>query len=153
MEVAAAAAQPAAGEGATAAGCDLVHVPGFKDRLHPRFLARAFADEEVKESLQRFDAGESLAARWAAKEAAFKAFRQLARAFAAPVRGLGIFRDYVVATEAASRVPLLRLSGRPAALLEQLRAKGASVSLGLSLTHDGDYAAAFVVVNVRMARP
>lgn len=134
-----AASAAARGRGSVVgAGCDLVHVPGFRDKIRDAFLARAYHEDEVAECRDRFDAAESLAARWAAKEAAYKALRQISSA-----DGLASFRDYVVVTDPESRVPRLRLFGAPAALVERLRAE-----VALSLTHDGDYAAAFVVVTV-----
>ena len=144
MDFASAAAAAQTPAGAVGAGCDLVHVPDFRDKLHPRFLQRAFAAAEIAHCEDR---AESFAARWAAKEAAYKAVRQLAEKLGEDPAGLGVFRDYVVEA-GASKVPSLRLGGRPAALVEKLRGGGARVEVGLSLTHDGDYAAAFVVVGV-----
>jgi holo-[acyl-carrier protein] synthase len=122
-------------------GCDLVHLPEFERHNHPRFQERAYADSELSEAGGRV---ESLAARWAAKEAAYKAFSQLAAQLQLDAEGLAVFRDYQV----SGQRPRLVLSGRPAALVDELKRGGRAVSIGLSLTHDGDYAAAFVVIGV-----
>ena len=124
-----------------ASGCDLVHLPEFERHHHPRFRERAYGDAELTEAGGRLD---SLAARWAAKEAAYKAFSQLAAQLQLDEEGLAVFRDYQVSGEK----PRLVLSGRPAALVEELKRGGRAVSISLSLTHDGDYAAAFVVIGV-----
>lgn len=122
-------------------GCDLVHLPEFERHDHPRFLQRAYSDGELSEAGGRL---ESLAARWAAKEAAFKAFSQLAAQLALNEEGLAVFRSYEVRGER----PRLVLSGRPKELIDELQRGGPAVSVSLSLTHDGDYAAAFVVIGV-----
>jgi holo-[acyl-carrier protein] synthase len=139
--------------GAVASGCDLVYLPEFQDRVHPRFLARAYTDDEIAECRDRFDSVTAFAARWAAKEAAYKAFCQLADAFQAPRQGLAVFRHYEVAHLEGSRIPGLRFHGRPAAFLSELRAASAAVHVSLTLTHDGDYAAAFAVIGVELAPP
>jgi holo-[acyl-carrier protein] synthase len=125
-----------------AVGCDLVQLSEFRRRASPRFVARAFTPGEVRDTLDRGDALASLAARWAAKEAAYKALSQAAARRGLSARGLGVFRDYEVSS--SGRRPSLVLHGRPAALAAELHA-----SVALSLTHDGDYAAAFVVVAER----
>ena len=122
-------------------GIDLAHLPEFERHDHPRFHKRVFSDGELTEA---GGALESLAARWAAKEAAYKAFSQLAAALQLDAEGLATFRDYQV----QGRQPRLVLSGRPAQLVEELQRGGRAVSMSLSLTHDGDYAAAFVVIGV-----
>jgi phosphopantetheine--protein transferase-like protein len=116
-------------------GCDLVHLREFHKRLKPRFVERAFTPGEIHDALDKGDALASLGARWAAKEAAFKAFSQAAEERGLERKGLGVFRHYEV------RGRNLILDGKPKALLALLRAK-----ISLSLTHDGDYAAAFVVI-------
>jgi holo-[acyl-carrier protein] synthase len=122
-------------------GCDLVHLPEFERHDHPRFLNRAYAEGELGDAGGRL---ESLAARWAAKEAAYKAFSQLAESAKLDAEGLATFRNYQV----QGKAPRLVLSGRPAALVEELQRGGRAVSISLSLTHEGDYAAAFVVIGV-----
>ncbi|MGZ6143708.1 MAG: 4'-phosphopantetheinyl transferase superfamily protein [Myxococcales bacterium] len=147
IDLARAASAAACGAGrVVGAGCDLVFVPEFKGRIRDAFLRRVFHDDEVAECRDRFDLAASLAARWAAKEAAYKAFRQVSGEW--PADGLAVLRDYVVRTDPESRIPRLRLGGAPAALLERLRAAGSRPDVALSLTHDGEYAAAFVVVSV-----
>lgn len=124
---------------ALASGCDLVYLPDFKQRALPRFLERAFTLGEVRATLDKADSLASLAARWAAKEAAYKAFSQLAVSHSLDPLGLAVFRDYEVVSQ--GRAPRLVLHRRPLAIAEELH-----LQVALSLTHDGDYAAAFVVL-------
>lgn len=138
---------PALGLGAAlAAGHDLVYLPEFAGRLRPRFVERAFTPAEAAYAGEAWDPVPHLATRWAAKEAAYKACSQLAAGLGLPAGALACFRDYEVAVPPGGGAPTLRLHGRAAALIEELRADGAEVTVSLSLTHERDYAAAFVVI-------
>lgn len=114
-------------------GLDIVGVSrfGLAIRRTPALLTRLFTDaERVTRSGQPRPAA-SLAARFAAKEAAAKA--------------LGVppgwtWHDCEVVT-AVNGQPALRVSG---ALAAEARSRGV-VDLQVSLTHDGDIAAAIVV--------
>ena len=143
--LAAALAQTAAGAGGTArvraVGCDLVDIEELCPRLHPRFLARAFAPAEIAGGASRADASRWFAARWAAKEAGYKAVCQVAIAAGRGLDGLATFRDYEVRSLAGTPAPTLALHGAPAALLASL-----SLRVHLSLTDEAGYAAAFVVI-------
>lgn len=78
-----------------------------------------------------------LAARWAAKEAVIKAWSG-SRYSQRPVLPENIHRDIEVVTDTWGR-PRIRLSG---AIGEYL----ADMTMHVTLTHDGDTAAAFVVL-------
>ncbi len=115
-----------------AAGTDLVAVRRVAEvtaRYGARFTERVFTPAELAHCAGR---AESLAARWAAKEAAAKAL------------GTGIgavgFREIEVVTGAAGR-PELVLHGRAAALA----AERGLAHWALSLAHDAGLALAFVV--------
>jgi holo-[acyl-carrier protein] synthase len=118
-------------------GIDLVSVPRIREireRHGERFLARVFTEAEAEECLRRKSPDEGLAARFAAKEAALKALGTGVSA------GIG-WRDVEVST-GASGAPELRLRNRA---LEGAGKLGATHWL-VSLTHDGGYAGAVVVL-------
>jgi len=113
-------------------GVDLVEVRRvalIAERYGERFGRRVFTERELADCGMR---AESLAARWAAKEAVAKA---LGTGFG-PVGYLDI---EVVQDEA--RCPHVHLHGRAAALAEAL----GLTRWALSISHDGGMAIAFVV--------
>ncbi|MBW3552265.1 MAG: holo-ACP synthase [Gemmatimonadetes bacterium] len=118
-------------------GMDLVaieRIRGFLERRGERGLKRLFTERELGYCLSRTDPAPSLAARFAAKEAFFKAV------------GLGWGRggDWreveVCRTERGE--PSLDVRGRAAEAARTRRAK----RLHLSLTHTAEVAGAFVVL-------
>lgn len=117
-------------------GVDLIEIARVRaaiDAYGERFLTRVFTEGEVKCCGQRV---ESLAARFAAKEAVAKAL------------GAGIWRDGVAWTDIevlreASGAPLLRLYGAAA----KIAAHFGLQSWSLSLSHDRTHAIAFVVAS------
>lgn len=129
-------------------GIDLVAVPGFAEQLGvpgtavpSSFTAGERRDCALSRSgVAREDAAQvkHFAARWAAKEAVIKAW---SGGNFAGVPALEAVRpqDIEVRTDAWGR-PSIRLRGEVAAAL------GSDVVIHLSLTHDGDTAAAFVVI-------
>ncbi len=149
-----------------AVGTDLVHVPGFSAQLDlpgTVFAQRTFTARELREARRRSqERGSSpaqhLAARWAAKESFIKAWSQ-AHVLRARSRGTSTspvilaedvdWREIEVVTDRWGR-PSLRLSGTVAHAVE--RSLGEEVSTPgcwpVSLSHDGDYAAA-IVLHVR----
>ena len=149
-----------------AVGTDLVHVPGFSAQLEQPgtvFAQRTFTARELREARRRSqERGSSpaqhLAARWAAKESFIKAWSQ-AHVLRARSRGTSAspailaedvdWREIEVVTDRWGR-PSLRLSGTVAHAVE--RSPGEEVSTPgcwpVSLSHDGDYAAA-IVLHVR----
>lgn len=121
-------------------GTDVVHVPSFASQLDQEgstFL-RVFTDREWRACAPKADRAASLAARWAAKEAYIKAWSQ--KLYGAPpiIDPAELnFAEIEVVQDAFGR-PTLELHGDVAAL-------GVPVA-SVSLSHDGDYAMATVLV-------
>jgi holo-[acyl-carrier protein] synthase len=117
-------------------GVDLVEVErvrGTLARWGPRFLQRVYSPEELDDARRGSDFAASLAARFAAKEAAYKAVRQ---ALGRPLA----LRSIVIS---AGR-------GRPPAIaLTEPGPSGPSLAWWCSLTHTGGLACAVVVVEER----
>lgn len=126
---------PQVGPGALRVGFDLVDIRRIREsmeRFGGRFLARLFSDNEIAYAQQgEGQCADRLAARFAAKEAAIKAFA-LAEAGVA-------WRDIEVQKldDGACR---LALHGKAAACASALGVN----EIALSLSHDGDYAGAVV---------
>ena len=118
-------------------GLDLVSVTRFKQFTHrrgERGLLRLFTNSELQYCLTHFDPAPSLAARFAAKEAFFKAIGT----------GMGPgggWHDVEVVRLASGR-PRLMLHGRAATVAHDLQVR----SIHVSLTHTAETAAAFVVL-------
>lgn len=119
------------------AGTDLVRIARLEESLArgPEFAEQVFTEGERRYCEAQRHVARHYAARFAAKEAFLKAV------------GVGIFagvdlRDVEV-VRGESGPPDLRLGPTAAAALERL---GASRSL-VSLSHDGDYAVAVVIVS------
>jgi holo-[acyl-carrier protein] synthase len=118
-------------------GIDLVEIARIQEtmvRYGDRFLDRVYTASEKAYCLRKRNAAESLAARFAAKEAAAKAL------------GTGIsqgvtWREIEVVREPSGR-PTLAWHGRAAEIAERLGAKHAA----LSLTHTGTLAMANVLL-------
>ncbi|HET8761640.1 MAG TPA: holo-ACP synthase [Nitrospiria bacterium] len=118
-------------------GIDLVRISRVREALGrwaDRFLSRVLSQEETAYCRARVDPAPHVAARFAAKEAAMKAL------------GVGwagaSWREFEVVNTPSGQ-PLIRFSGRAAQRLANLGADTAFVSM----THDGDYAAAQVVLS------
>lgn len=118
-------------------GMDLVSIErirGFQARRGPRGLARLFTEAELGYCLAQPDPAPSLAARFAAKEAFFKAVGL----------GWGAGGDWreVEVCRGGRGAPSLDVRGRAAEAARALRAKRWHVSL----THTGEVAGAVVVL-------
>jgi holo-[acyl-carrier protein] synthase len=116
-------------------GADLVAVADVERSLRvfgDRYLARVFTPREIEDARRATDAAPHFAARFAAKEAAFKVLGE-------PEAGIGWRAISVERT--ASGAPRLRLTGRAADVAKSLRLGSFSVSLA----HEGSYAFAVVV--------
>ena len=118
-------------------GLDLVSVERFRrflQRRGERALQRLFTPGERKYCRGHVDPAQSLAARFAAKEALFKALGT----------GMGPGGGWhdVEVTRLASGKPELLLHGRAAELATELRVR----AIHLSLSHSGDTAGAVVVL-------
>lgn len=118
-------------------GHDLVHVPRLArllQRWDQRFLDRVFSPGEQEYCRRFHDPAPSYAARFAAKEAFYKAL--------AGGRSLPLwFRDAEVVHEVGAALRL-ELSERA----KTIAAESGVRKVHLSLTHDGEYASAVVVL-------
>ena len=121
-------------------GIDLVEIARIRqsmERFGSRFLERVFTGSEQAYCLRKRNAAESLAARFAAKEAAAKAL------------GTGISRgvnwlEIEVIREPGGR-PSIRFRGRAAEIAEQMGV----AQIALSLTHTASLAMASVILESR----
>jgi len=117
-----------------AVGVDIVRVSRVREiteRRGERFLCRYFSKGEIDYSLGRYNPYPHLAARFAAKEAAYKAF-------SAAGMGNSPLSSFEVAVEPSGVPRLLVANGAS----RQLTLDNVSVSL----SHDGDYAIAVVAL-------
>ena len=124
-------------EGTTELGIDIIKVDRIADTL-ARFGSR-FADRVLTPAEQRYvrDRPETMAGRWAAKEA-------VSKVLGLGVRGIG-WRDIEVERLPTGQ-PAVRLHGRAAARAEQL----GMGRIALSISHESDYAVA-IAFGVRTA--
>jgi holo-[acyl-carrier protein] synthase len=118
-------------------GTDMIEIARIAqsiDRFGDRFLHRIYTAQEIAYCRRKKNSAESLAARFAAKEAAAKALGT------GISRGIG-WLDLEVVRQPSGK-PTLHLSGRAAQ-----RAKHLGVAtISLSLSHSKDTALAFVVM-------
>ena len=116
---------------ASAIGNDLVHIPGFSAAFSASFKARVYSDQEI-EQIEQYKADPLVryATTWAAKEAVFKALKQI---LGEPL-GLN-WKDIIIFRE--GNIPKVRIAA------ERFK----KYSFSLSLSHDGDYAAAVVLAS------
>jgi holo-[acyl-carrier protein] synthase len=118
-------------------GIDLAQIPRMRrilERWDERFLRRVFTETEIAYCRRHRDPVPHLAARFAAKEAVLKALGTGLR--------MGVNWQEIEVRRARGEAPTVVLSGRCRALAE---ARGADRVL-ISLTHDGDYALAEVLL-------
>jgi holo-[acyl-carrier protein] synthase len=117
-------------------GTDLARIERFRKFLAPgnKVLERVFSAEERQYALQMKDPAPHLAARFAAKEAFFKALGTGLRD--------GLAWQQVVVVRDALGCPSLQLTGRA----EQMLQERGVCSTHLSYSHDGDYAVATVIL-------
>ena len=121
-------------------GIDLVFIPEFAEQVDRpgTVFAETFTPGERRDAADKSSsAARHLAARWAAKEAVIKAWSG-SRFAQRPVLPEGIHHEIEVVTDMWGR-PRVRLSGR---IAEHL----ADVTIHVSLTHDGNTAAAVAVL-------
>lgn len=120
-------------------GTDIVEIARIQrllNRYGKRFLERIFTDEEIYYCRQRTKAAASFAARWAAKEAFFKAL------------GTGMRPPYAWHDIAIINNQL----GKPAVLLAGVSAQQLnSASCHVSLSHSQEYATAVVIIEDSIA--
>ena len=127
-------------------GIDIASIDRIRNVVHRQgdaFLTKTFTPVELAYCLARGEESryESLAVRFAAKEAFVKAWSQALGDTPDPL-GTVDFREIEVVSDARRR-PSLSLHGKVAAAFARLGPLG----LHVSLTHDGPCAAAFVVLD------
>jgi holo-[acyl-carrier protein] synthase len=123
--------------GTTELGIDIIKVDRIRaalERFGPRFSRRVLTEAERRYVRDR---PETMAGRWAAKEA-------VSKVLGLGVRGIG-WRDIEIERLPTGQ-PAVRLHGRAAARAEQL----AMGRIALSITHESDYAVA-IAFGVRTA--
>jgi len=121
-------------------GIDVVSITGFAEQVDQpgTVFAETFTPGERRDAADKSSvAARHLAARWAAKEAVIKAWSS-SRFAQRPVLPEAIYRDIEVITDMWGR-PKVRLTGAVAKHLED-------VTVHVSLTHDGDTAAAVAIL-------
>jgi holo-[acyl-carrier protein] synthase len=121
----------------TGLGVDLVSIPRMRttiDRWQDRFVERVFTDGEIAYCRARRDPAPHFAARFAAKEAGFKALGTGLQ--------LGVRWCELEVRREREEAPVLVLSGRAREIGLD---RGGSRML-LSLTHEGEYALAQAIL-------
>jgi phosphopantetheine--protein transferase-like protein len=115
-----------------AIGNDLVFVPDFKASFNEGFKNKVYTRDEITYCDLFDDAMLRYASTWAAKEAVYKALKQLSPT-AISWKNIEILRE--------------KIAGRPDVLLHKNPGK---FSISLTISHDGDYvwSAAFIRVNL-----
>ncbi|WP_238419338.1 holo-ACP synthase AcpS [Gordonia sp. 'Campus'] len=124
-------------------GIDIVSIPEFGEQLRQpgtTFADRFTVGERRDSAAGTGDDARHLAARWAAKEAVVKAW-SVSRFSRSPLLPLIRHSDIEVVTDNWGR-PAIRLSGE---IGEHLR----EATVHVSLTHDGDTAAAVAILEGR----
>jgi holo-[acyl-carrier protein] synthase len=124
-------------EGTTELGIDIIKVDRIRrtlERFGPRFSRRVLTTAEARYVRDR---PETLAGRWAAKEA-------VSKVLGLGVRGIG-WRDIEVERLPTGQ-PAVRLHGRAAARADQL----GMTRIALSISHESDYAVA-IAFGIRSA--
>ena len=117
---------------------DIRRVQKSLDRFGERFTQRIFTEIERKRSERKPDRAASYAKRFAAKEAC-------AKALGTGMRSNVYWRDMGVVNAPSGR-PTMALTGGAAERLAQLTPEGMMAVVHLSLTDDGPWAQAFVVI-------
>ena len=121
-------------------GIDLVSIPEFAEQVDQpgTVFAETFTPGERRDAADKSSvAARHLAARWAAKEAVIKAWSG-SRFAQRPMLPEAVYRDIEVITDMWGR-PKVRLTGEIAYHL-------ADVVIHVSLTHEGDTAAAVAIL-------
>jgi holo-[acyl-carrier protein] synthase len=123
--------------------CDIERVERTLARFGKRFVARCFTETEQRRSDRRAGRAASYAKRFAAKEACAKALGTGLR------RGV-FWRDMGV-VNLPSGQPTMELTGGAAERLKGMLPPGTEPFIHLTITDEGPYAQAFVVIEARPA--
>lgn len=113
-----------------AVGNDLVFVPDFKQSLTDLFKKKVYTEAEIEYCDSFADSDLRYASTWAAKEAIYKAVKQLDQT-ALGWKNLEILRE--------------RTAGQPHVIIHKDSQK---YQVSLSISHDGDYAWAIVFITL-----
>jgi holo-[acyl-carrier protein] synthase len=111
-----------------AVGNDLVFIPNFKNSLTPEFQNKVYTTNEIAYCEQFDDSLLRYASTWAAKEAIYKAVKQLSDAV------LGWNKIEIVRE---------KIAGKPSVILHQYPGQ---YQISLTIAHDGDYVWAIAIV-------
>jgi len=114
-------------------GVDIVVIERIENMIQKwgeAFFNKIFTEQEKKYCLQKKNKIQCFAGRFAAKEAFLKAFKNNAN-----------FREIEIIIK--DRIPCIKLLGKTKRLFEKLLNKG---KIYLSISHDGGYAIAMVVI-------
>ena len=122
--------------------CNIDRITHSLERFGDRFEQRVFTDvERAKAARRPFTKAGTLAKRFAAKEAFYKA---VVTGFKA-----GVFMKDIGVVNAPSGAPTLALSGGAAERLRAITPPGHEAVVHLTLTDDHPWAQAFVVIEAR----
>jgi holo-[acyl-carrier protein] synthase len=113
-------------------GNDLVHLPAFKKTFNPAFINRAFTLTEITYCEQYSEPLLRYASTWAAKEAVYKALKQALPGLKLWWRSIEIIRH--------------KPQGKPEIKIHKAIP---SCHFSLTITHDGEYAWALAVCQLR----
>lgn len=113
-----------------AIGNDVVFIPNFKQSFTPLFKKKVYTDKEIAYCAQFDDSLLRYASTWAAKEAVYKAIKQIE---SKPIS----FKKIEILRE--------KIGGKPSVNLPKLYF---DFKISLSLTHDGDYVWAVAIIKV-----
>ncbi len=125
-------------------GNDIVSVERIEnllDKFGERFIKKVFTKEERTRSLKKLKPAASLAKRFAAKEAAWKALGD--------EKQIGInWKDMEVRNNKSGK-PFLELTGKAAEQLKKLTPENMVARIDLSLSDELLYAYAFVIISAQ----
>jgi holo-[acyl-carrier protein] synthase len=110
-------------------GNDLVFLPDFKNALTADFKIKVYTEQEIIYCDKFDNALVRYASTWAAKEAVYKALKQLSN------KTLG-WKKIEISRE--------KIAGKPTVILHQTKN---NYNISLSISHDGDYAWAIAIIN------
>ena len=126
-------------------GTDIIDIRRIErsiDRFGDRFINRVFSQVERAKAESRMRFADTLAKRFAAKEAVYKALSK------SGVTGLG-WREAEVIND-RSGAPHIRLTGQCKTALESLTPEGYNPVVDISLRDEPPYAIAYVVISARI---
>jgi holo-[acyl-carrier protein] synthase len=118
-----------------AVGNDIVHLPTFLLSLTPQFIKRSYTPLELAYCEQFADSNLRYASTWAAKEAVYKAIKQVDADIKLWWPDIEIYRP--------------KPQGKPSVIIKKLNAP---VAFSLTIAHDGDYVWALAICLVKLAR-